>query len=174
MTDLTQGPVGGHVVGLSIPIAAGMLLQTLYFFVDLDFVAQLGDAAIAGVNGAGNLMFVVFALTQMLSVGTVALVSHAAGRKDQAEANHAFNQAVALGALCAAITVAFGYALGEPYMRFFAASEAIVAAGTTFLYWFVPGLALQFALAVMGSGLRGTGIVKPTVIVPALTVALRP
>ncbi len=117
-------------------------------------------------------MFVVFALTQMLSVGTVALVSHAVGRKDQAEANHAFNQSVALGALCAAITVAFGYALGEPYMRFFAANEAIVDAGTAFLYWFVPGLALQFALAVMGSGLRGTGIVKPTMVVQALTVIL--
>ena len=172
MKDLTQGPIGGHVLALSIPMAAGMLLQTIYFFVDLYFVAQLGDAAIAGVSAAGNLMFIVFALTQMLSVGTVALVSHAVGRKDQAEANHAFNQSVSLAALCAVITLAGGYWLAEPYMRVFAASEAIVGVGVTFLYWFVPGLALQYALAVMGSGLRGTGIVKPTMVVQALTVIL--
>src|SRR5262249_29867420 len=40
------------------------------------------------------------------------------------------------------------------------------------LQWFVPGLALQYALAVMGSGLRGTGIVKPAMAVQALTVIL--
>src|SRR5690242_5766425 len=129
MKDLTQGPIGGHVLALSIPMAAGMLLQTIYFFVDLYFVAQLGDAAIAGVRAAGNLMFIVFALTQMLSVGTVALVSHAVGRKDQAEANHVFNQSVSLAALCAVITLAGGYWLAEPYMRVFAASEAIVGVG---------------------------------------------
>jgi Na+-driven multidrug efflux pump len=39
-----------------------------------------------------------------------------------------------------------------------------------FLHGFIPGMALQFAMVVMGSGLRGTGIVKPTVIVQALTV----
>src|SRR5260221_11895547 len=43
---------------------------------------------------------------------------------------------------------------------------------TTLLDWFIPGLALQFALVVMGSGLRGTGIVKPTMVRQRLTVLL--
>ena len=172
MKDLTRGPVGRLLLALSIPIALGMLLQTIYFFVDLYFVARLGDAAIAGVSAAGNLMFLVFALTQMLTVGTVALVSQAVGRKDQAEANHVFNQSVSLAAVCAALTVAGGYALAAPYMRVFAASDAIVATGITFIAWITPGLAFQYALAVMGSGLRGTGIVKPTMVVQALTVVL--
>ena len=87
MKDLTQGPIPSHVVSLSIPIAMGMLLQTLYYFVDLYFVARLGEAPLAGVSAAGNVMFLVFALTQALGVGAVSLVSHAAGRKDQAGAN---------------------------------------------------------------------------------------
>src|SRR5258706_8080544 len=89
MKDLTQGPIPKHVGALAVPMMAGMLLQTLYFFVDLYFVSRLGDAAIAGGGAAGNLMFVTFFLTQMLGVGTVAMVSHAVGRKDPAEANHA-------------------------------------------------------------------------------------
>ena len=55
MRDLTQGPIPGHLVAMAVPIAVGMLFQTLYFLVDLYFVAQLGDAAIAGVSAAGNL-----------------------------------------------------------------------------------------------------------------------
>src|SRR5437763_14306088 len=113
MKDLTQGPIGRHLVEMSIPIAIGMLLQTLYFLVDLWFVSRLGDAAIAGVSAGGNLMFVVFALTQMLGVGTVALMSHAVGRKDQAEAIHIFNQSVVLAVLCAIIVLVGGYAVAR-------------------------------------------------------------
>ena len=172
MKDLTQGSIPRHVLTMAIPIAMGMLLQTLYFIVDLYFVARLGDAAIAGVSAAGNVMFVVFALTQTLGVGTVALVSHAVGRKDRDEANHVFNQSVALAAACALFTLVAGYGLADSYMRFFGADAATVAAGVRFLDTFIPGLALQFALVVMGSGLRGTGIVQPTMVVQALTVVL--
>ena len=47
MRDLTQGPISGHLVAMAIPIGAGMLAQTLYFLIDLYFVARLGDAALA-------------------------------------------------------------------------------------------------------------------------------
>jgi putative MATE family efflux protein len=172
MRDLTEGPIQGHLLQMALPIAAGMFMQTLYFLVDLYFVARLGDAAIAGVSAAVNVMMLVLALTQVLGVGTVALVSHAAGRKDQQEANLAFNQSLALAVLCAAATLVGGYALSGPYMRMIGASTATIDAGITYLYFFLPGLALQFALVVMGSGLRGTGIVKPTMVVQMATVLL--
>ena len=156
---------------MALPIAAGMLLQTLYFIVDLYFVSRLGDAALAGVSSGGNLMFVVFALTQMLGVGTVAMVSHAVGRKNQEEANHVFNQAVGLAAACTLLTLVGGYAITGPYMRFLGADAATVAAGVTFLQWLIPGLALQFAIVVMSSALRGTGIACPDV-VQMLTVVV--
>src|SRR5215472_5011498 len=118
MKDLTQGSIPRNLVSLSVPIAAGMLLQTLYYLVDLFFVARLGDASMAGVSAAGNLMFVIFALTQMLSVGTVTLISHAVGRKDPADAGHIFNQSIALSAVCALATLIGGYAFTPAYMRF--------------------------------------------------------
>ena len=48
MKDLTQGPISRLLVAMAVPIAIGMLFQTLYFLVDLYFVSRLGDAAIAG------------------------------------------------------------------------------------------------------------------------------
>jgi putative MATE family efflux protein len=172
MKDLTEGPIARQLVAMAAPIAAGMIFQTLYFLVDLYFVARLGGAAIAGVSGAGSITFVVLALTQVLGVGTVALVSHAAGRKDQPEANLVFNQSVLLSAVSGLLTLVGGYAITGPYMRSVAADPAVAAAGATYLYWYVPGLALQFALVAMGSALRGTGIVKPTMVVQMLTVVL--
>ena len=65
MKDLTDSSssIVKNILQMALPIAAGMFFQTLYFLIDLYFVAGLGDAAIAGVGAAGNVMFVVFALT---------------------------------------------------------------------------------------------------------------
>jgi putative MATE family efflux protein len=172
MKDLTQGPITGHLVAMAIPIFAGMLFQTLYFLVDLYFVSGLGPAAIAGVGSAGNVTMVIIALTQMLGVGTVALVSHAAGRRDQPAANLVFNQSVLLSALLGALTLVAGFGLTDVYVHSLAADEAVAAAGISYLHWYLPGLALQFAMVAMGSALRGTGIVKPGMMVQMLTVIL--
>jgi Na+-driven multidrug efflux pump len=104
MKDLTEGSIASHLVRMAVPIGIGMVFQTLYLMVDLYFVSRLGDAAIAGVSAAGNLQFLVMALTQVLGVGSGALIAHAAGRKDRDEANLIFNQSLGLAALCALIT----------------------------------------------------------------------
>jgi putative MATE family efflux protein len=172
MKDLTEGPIARHITAMAIPMAIGMLIQTLYFLVDLYFVAKLGDEAIAGVSLGGTVMYIVLGLTQMLGVGTVALISHAVGRKDQPDANLVFNQAIVLSALCALITLLAGYGLGATYLRSVGANAETTTAGIAYLYCYIPGLAMQFALIAMGSALRGTGIVKPTMIVQALTLLL--
>jgi putative MATE family efflux protein len=172
MKDLTQGPIPQQIVAIAVPIGAGMIFQTLYYLVDLYFVAGLGDTAIAGVGLAGNVSMVIIALTQMLGVGTVALVSHAAGRKDRPEANLVFNQSVLISAILGVTTLVAGYGLTGLYVHSLAADETAAAAGASYLYWYLPGLALQFALVAMGSALRGTGIVKPTMAVQVLTVVL--
>src|SRR5471032_2649657 len=172
MKDLTDSSIAKNILQMALPIAAGMFFQTLYFLIDLYFVAGLGDAALAGVGAAGNVMFIVFALTQVLGVGTVTLISHAAGRKDRADANLVFNQSLALAASCAVFTLALGFFAGPYYVSTLGAGAATVAAGIEYLHWFLPSLALQFAVVSMGSALRGTGIVQPTMIVQVLTVVL--
>ena len=172
MKDLTQGSITSHILAMSLVMLIGMAGQTAYFLVDLYFVAHLGPQAIAGVNAGGTLSFVVIALTQILGVGTLALIAHAAGRKDQPDANLVFNQSVVLSGICAVITLVLGYLLTGAYMRTVGADPEMQANGITYLRWYLPGLALQFALVSMGSALRGTGIVKPGTVVQLLTVLL--
>lgn len=172
MKDLTQGSITRNILEMAGPIAAGMVFQTLYLLVDLYFVAALGDASVAGVGAAGTLLFVVMALTQVLGVGAVALIAQAAGRKDRDAANLVFNQSIVLAAACAAVTLVAGYTVASAYVASITADEAARIEGVTFLRYFLPGLALQFALITMGSALRGTGIVKPAMLVQVLTVLL--
>src|SRR5688500_16632495 len=92
MQDLTTGPVTRHLLKTTGFMLVTMVFQTLCFLVDLYWVGRLGTSAVAAVGIAGNLTFVVLALTQMLGVGTTTLVSHAVGRKNHAEALLLFNQ----------------------------------------------------------------------------------
>src|SRR6516162_7283575 len=115
MKDLTTGSVTKHLLHMSAFLAASMLVQTLYLLADLYWVGHLGKEAIAAVGVAGNLMLVVFAITQALSVGTTTLISHAAGRKDQSGAELVFNQSLVLSLLVGvAVGTAF-FALRDEY-----------------------------------------------------------
>jgi putative MATE family efflux protein len=170
MKDLSTGSIPGHIASMSIQMAIGILVQTLYYVVDLYFVSRLGDAAIAGVGAAGNLWFVVLALTMIMSVGTVALVSQAVGARRRDTANQVFNQSLLLSLLIGGFVIVGIYMVSGVYMRAVGADQATVQAGIDYLYWFAPGLGLQFAIVAMGAALRGTGIVKPTMLLQMVTV----
>jgi putative MATE family efflux protein len=172
MHDFTQGSIPRHIVRMSVPIFAGMLFSTLYYLVDLYFVAKLGGDAVAGVSAAGNLQFIVMGVTQVLSVGTMVLISHAAGRKDAADANLIFHQSLLMAGICIIGTLIFGATLSGVYVGTLAASPGVAEAARQYLLGFLPALALQFGIVTMGAALRGTGVAKPTMMVQMFSVLL--
>ncbi len=172
MTDLTQGSVYRHLVQMALPMMIGMLVQGLYLFVDMYFVATLGPAAVAAVGAGSALMFLVLALTQMLSVGTVSLIARATGAGEHDYANQVFRQSMLLAALLTVLTL-LGGGLGMTfYLQTISEDPAVQAAGREFLLWYLPGLALSFVSTAIASALRAVGVVKPAMVMQLLTVLL--
>ncbi|HVL69847.1 MAG TPA: MATE family efflux transporter [Vicinamibacterales bacterium] len=172
MRDLTSGSVTRHLLKTTSFMLVTMIFQTLYFLADLYWVGRLGTEAIAAVAVAGNLTFVVLAATQMLSVGTTTLVSHAAGRKDQARANFVFNQSLLLGVAAGAVFYAASMITRGTYATALAADAATAALALAYLAWFIPAMALQFPMVSMSAALRGTGNFRPGMIVQTSTVVI--
>src|ERR1700682_3512225 len=172
MKDLTQGSVTRHLLHMSAFMAVSMMVQTLYLLADLYWVGHLGKEAIAAVGVAGNLMMIVLALTQMLGVGTTTLISHAAGKKDQPQAELVFNQSFVMSILIALALGVFGFLLRNSYCESLSADAATATLAKSYLLWFLPALLLQFPLVTLGSALRATGIIKPTVGFQVLSVVL--
>jgi putative MATE family efflux protein len=170
MKDLTTGPVSRHLLATTGFMLVMMVFQTLYFLIDLYWVGRLGTAAVAGVSIAGQLSFIVLALGQMLGVGATTLVSHASGRRDAADAGHLFNQALGLSLATALGFLVIGVAGLDAYTRAMAADAATAAAARAYLTWFIPAMALQFPLGVMGASLRGTGQFRAPMIVSTVSV----
>src|SRR5436189_898979 len=172
MKDLTTGSVTRHLLHMSAFLAMSMVVQTLYLLADLYWVGHLGKEAIAAVGVAGNFTMLVLALTQMLGVGTTTLISQAAGRKDQLQAEVAFNQSFVMSLIVAAALGLFSFLLRDFYCDALAADALTASLAKNYLVWFIPGLLLQFPLVALGSALRATGIIKPTVGLQVLSVLL--
>ncbi|HEX6322905.1 MAG TPA: MATE family efflux transporter [Vicinamibacterales bacterium] len=172
MQDLTTGPISRHLLKTTGFMLVTMVFQTLYFLVDLYWMGRLGSHAVAAVSIAGNLTFIVLALTQMLGVGTTALVSHAVGQKNPARAILVFNQAQLLSMICGVIFVIAGMALRRPYVEALAADPVTAGLASDFLGWFIPAMGLQFGLVALGAALRGTGNFKPGMVVGTATVVV--
>ena len=161
-----------HLLQMSAFIGVSMLIQTLYLLADLYWVGSLGKEAIAAVGLSGNLMMVVLALTQALGVGTTTLISQAAGRKEQPRAELVFNQSFVLSLLVGMALTVCSFALRDQYCQWLSADAATAALARSYLLWFIPALMMQFPLVALGSALRATGIMKPTVAIQAFTVLI--
>jgi putative MATE family efflux protein len=172
MKDLTQGSVTKHLLHMSAFMAVSMVVQTLYLLADLFWVGRLGKEAIAGVGVAGNLTMLVLAVTQMLGVGTTALISQAAGRKDQPHAELVFNQSCAMSIWVALALGVVGFLSMNAYATSLSADANTAALAKAYLLWFLPAMLLQFPLVSMGSALRATGIVQAPVIFQVVSVVL--
>jgi putative MATE family efflux protein len=172
MQDLTKGPVTGHLLKTTSFMLVTMLFQTLYFLVDLYWVGHIGTDAVAAVALAGNITFIVLALTQVLGVGTTTLVSHAAGRKDHEYGLLVFNQSQVLSMIFGVGVFANGMLMRHAYATSMSADLGTAALAEQYLFWFIPAMGLQFAMVAMGAALRGLGNFKPGMIVQTATVIL--
>ena len=172
MQDLTTGSLSGHLIKTTSFMLVSMIFQTLYVLVDLFWVGRLGTDAVAAVGISANLSFIVLAISQMLAVGTTTLVSHAAGRKEHDQAIVVFNQSQVLSMAAGVSFLAVAMYYRTAYAAALSADASMQAQAEQYLLWFIPAMALQFAMVAMGAALRGTGNFRPGMIVQTGTVIL--
>jgi putative MATE family efflux protein len=172
MQDFTVGSVTHHLLRTVGVMLVMMVAQTLYFLIDLYWVGRLGTTAVAAVSVAGNVSFLAVALSQVLGVGTTALVAPAVGCRDRAAARHAFVSALSLAVLVSALFLTLGLVLHRRYAMAMSADPATARLAAEYLRWFVPALALQLPMGVLGAALRATGRFRPGLWVSTASVGL--
>jgi len=172
MQDLTKGSITGHLLKTTSFMLVTMLFQTLYFLIDLYWVGRLGKEAVAAVSIAGNITFLVLAVSQMLGVGTTTLISHAVGQDDRERTQLVFNQSQVLSLLVAAVFFVIGMSLRTFYCERMAADAETARLACQYLLWFIPAMTLQFGLVSMSAALRGGGNFKPGMVVGTGTIII--
>jgi putative MATE family efflux protein len=108
----------------------------------------------------------------MLGVGTTALIAHATGRKDRDTARLVFNQSQVLSLVVGVAFFAVMMALRGRFASAQSADPETARLAGEYLTWFIPSMALQFAMVATASALRGIGDFKPGMIMQSATVVL--
>ncbi len=174
MQDLTTGSITRHLLKTTSFMLVTMVFQTLYFLVDLYWVGRLGKEAVAAVGIAGNLTFIV--LARDADAGRRHDDAGLARRRAQGPRTRA--AACSTSRRCcrwSSARCSWSSAMAAaPCLRAHARAPTrrrrTLAA--EYLLWFIPAMALQFAMVAMGAALRGTGNFKPGMIVQTATVIL--
>lgn len=142
---------------MSIPIGVGIVIQSLYLVIDLFFVSRLGADAIAGVTSTATAALLTGMFGQLLGIGAVSLIGQALGAGKYAQARTVFIHAGLMAIACGVCVVVAGYMGGGRAMSGFASGEAAQKMGESYLYGYMPGLALQIIITVTTFGLRAAG-----------------
>ena len=172
MQDLTSGAIRGHLLRMAGFMLMTMLVQTVYGLIDLFWVGHLGREAVAAVSLGSNLMMAVMGVSQVLAVGTSALVAQAMGRKDMVMVQRLFNQAMLVSALMGVLVGGIAFAARHRYAAALSSDATTVALTSQFLAWFAPAMALQIPMMVLSSALRGVGNMRISSIAQMATVLL--
>lgn len=145
------------VLRIGLPGAAENIAWRLAFMVSVAVAAHLGTQALAVQAYVLQVMYLVLLSALALGLSVEIVVGHLVGAGQLKRAHRLVLRALALG-WCASLVLAGAAALGGPWlMRQFSADPAVVALGTTLLWWTVllePGR--TFNLVVI-NGLRAAG-----------------
>lgn len=106
--DLTKGSVAGGIIGFTIPLILGQLLQQLYNMADAWVIGNFADnTAFAAVSSSGSLVFLIVGLFNGAAIGGGVVISRYFGAGDEKNVERAIHTNILFGlAASAAVTIA--------------------------------------------------------------------
>jgi len=154
---LTQGPVGRHLIDMTVPMLLGITTLMAQSFIDAWFLGRVGDRALAGFSFGFPILMIVTSVAIGLGAGTSSVVARAIGSDDHARARRLSTDSMILSLLIAGFFAVFGVltigplftALGVPPDMM-----PLVRSFMTILYSAVPFIVLGM---VGTASMRATG-----------------
>jgi putative MATE family efflux protein len=155
--DFTEGSLGRAIVLLAIPMVLEMVMESLFFIVDVFWVARLGSDAIATVGLAESIVTLVYCVAMGLSMAITAMVARRIGEKDPDGAGVAATQALFAGTAAGIVIAISGIKFAATLLGIMGASAEVIATGHQYTA-ILLGSSLAIVLLYANNGVfRGAG-----------------
>ena len=154
---LTQGPVGGHLVNMTVPVLLGIATMMGQGLIDTWFIGQVGDAQLAAFSFGFPILMIVTSVAIGLGAGTSSVVARAIGADDHRRARRLSTDSLLLSFLVTAIISAIGILTIGPLFRVLGAPDELmplIRGFMTILYLGVPFIVVGM---VGMASMRATG-----------------
>jgi len=154
---LTEGPVGRHLVNMSVPILFGITMMMAQSIIDAWFLGKVGDRALAAFSFGFPILMVITSVAIGLGAGTSSVVARAIGSNDHRRARRLATDSLLLSFMITATLAGIGILTINPLFKLLGAPEdmiPMIRSFMTILYCGVPFLVVGM---VGTSSMRATG-----------------
>lgn len=154
---MTEAPVFGLVLRLSVPTTISQLITSIYNIVDTYFVSSLGNAATSAVGVVFSIQSIIQAVGFGFGMGAQSLISRRLGEKKKAEADLFATSGFVAAFLMGLLIMGLGL-INIPFvMRLFGATETALEPACDYGLWILVGAPVFCSSFVLNNILRGEG-----------------
>ena len=154
---LTQGPVGRHLVDMTVPVLFGIFMMMLQAFADAYFIGRVGVEALAALSFAFPILMVVTSVAIGLGAGTSSVVARAIGADNETRARRLATDSLFLSFMITAIIAVIGVMTIRPLFLLLGAPASMLP----LIEGYMQLLYLSVPFVVVGmvgiSSMRATG-----------------
>ena len=175
---LTEGPVGRHLIDMTVPVLFGISMMMAQGLIDTWFLGQVGDRELAAFGFGFPILMIVTSVPIGLGAGTSTVVARAIGAGDHRRARRLATDSLFLGFLITLVICAIGILTINPMFRLLGAPEDMLPMIRSFMTILYSGVPFVVVGMIGMASMRATGDTRlPSmlmVIAAILNVALDP
>jgi putative MATE family efflux protein len=169
---LTEGPVGGTLIRLTVPMIFGMIGMVMFNLIDTFYVGRLGTDALAALSFTFPVVLTINSLALGLGTGAAAVISRAIGEGDYNKVRRLTTDSLVLSVLVVMAFVAVGLVSIEPVFKALGANSNIrPLVGQYMRIWYL-GVGFVVIPMVGNNAIRATGDTKTPSIIMLVAVAV--
>lgn len=153
------------VVGMGVPLIAGMMIMVLYNLVDTYFIGLThDDYQLAAVNLAYPVMMVMIAISNMVGTGAASLMARSLGAGDRDKAEHTLTTGFLLTVINSLIVTAIGLVFINRIVTVLGAKDNTFGFTEDYVKVLLIGSVLTMGNYTLGQLLRSEGSVKYSIL----------
>ena len=150
-----RSPYDREIIRIGLPALGALAADPLVSLVDTAFVGRLGPEALASVAIASAVFVAIFAVFNFLEYAVTPLVARSLGAGDHREAGRFTVAALAISVGAGAAATVALIAFGEPVLRVFGASGAVLDGAVTYVTIRALGIPALLVILVGHGAFRG-------------------
>jgi len=154
---LTQGPVGRHLIDMTVPMLMGITTMMAQSFIDTYFLGRVGDRALAAYSFGFPILMIVTSVAIGLGAGTSSVVARALGHEDQRRARRLTTDSLILSFVITFAVSIVGMLTIDPLFRLLGAPEDMIPMIRSFMIILYSGVPFVVVGMVGMSSMRATG-----------------
>jgi len=154
---LTEGPVGRHLVAMTVPVLLGIATMMGQALIDAWFLGRVGDYALAAHAFSFPILMIVTSVSIGLGAGTSSVVARAIGANDHRRARRTATDSLLLSFLITAAVAMVGVMTINPLFRILGAPEDLIPLIRGFMIILYSGVPFVVVGMVGMASMRATG-----------------